>query len=302
MKKDLHSISKFSDRTSYIYIEHAIVDRNNSSLEVLQKDGRIDICVASLSCIILGPGTSVTHSAIKLLSDNNCLVIWSGENGIRFYASGEKGNRNNKNLLKQAILSSDLKTKVKVAINMYSKRFGEEVDNNCTLFQLRGKEGARMRKIYSDNSIRTGVEWNGRSYHIKSWAEESIINKALSCTNVCLYGVVHAAIISSGYSPALGFIHSGNQLSFVYDIADLYKTEITIPMSFDIVSESGLNIEKRTRFSCRDYFKKYKIIDRIIPDIEDILDIEIDNNVVNSDTGLWNPGEDILNKSLINIV
>ncbi|MHC1771722.1 MAG: CRISPR-associated endonuclease Cas1 [Flexilinea sp.] len=100
------------------------------------------------------------------------------------------------------------------------------------------------------------------------------INRSLSAANALLNGICHAAIISGGYSPALGFIHTGRQLSFVYDVADLYKAEISIPAAFEVVAESFMNVEKRVRINCRERFKEAHILQRILPDIDSLLGIE----------------------------
>ena len=97
------------------------------------------------------------------------------------------------------------------------------------------------------------------------------MNRALSAANSCLYGVCHAAILSIGYSPALGFIHTGKQLSFVYDIADLYKVELTIPLAFRTTAENPQDLERHVRLQCRDVFRESRLIQRIIPDIRQAL-------------------------------
>ncbi len=157
---------------------------------------------------------------------------------------------------------------------MYIRRFEEIIPLETTIKQLRGKEGARMRKIYIDNSTRTGVEWKGRFYKRDSWFDTDPINRAISSANSCLYGICHAAIAAMGYSTALGFIHTGKQLSFVYDVADLYKSDITIPLSFDIVKESTKDISRRVRKACRDHFHEKKLLKQLVKDIKTVLDID----------------------------
>src|SRR5207248_11211925 len=137
--------------------------------------------------------------------------------------------------------------------------------------QIRGMEGIRVREAYANASRESGVEWHGRSYRRESWGAADPVNRALSCANSCLYGVCHAAIVAAGYSPALGFIHTGKMLSFVYDIADLYKTEVTIPLAFHTVAADGNHVESRVRRECRDTFYATRLLQRIVPDIEQAL-------------------------------
>ncbi|MCB1190375.1 MAG: type I-E CRISPR-associated endonuclease Cas1 [Leptospiraceae bacterium] len=176
-----------------------------------------------------------------------------------------------RNLLKQITIYSDSEKRIKVVKEMYQKRFPEPLDENITIEQLRGKEGARVRKIYEECSALYGVPWSGRSYDQGNWNYADPVNRGLSAANACLYGVVHAAILACGFSPAIGFVHTGKQLSFVYDIADLYKAEITIPVAFMAAKETPHQIERTVRYTCRDKFKEKKIMKRIIKDVKDLI-------------------------------
>lgn len=274
LKKDLHELPKVKDSLSYIYIEHAKIKQDGHSIAIYDKRGVTPVPCATLNLIMLGPGTIITHAAIKNLAENDCLLLWCGEEGVRLYAQGLGRTRSAKNVIKQSILSSIPIFRLIVAKKMYIKRFNETISFDITIKQLRGKEGARVRKIYYDNSVRTGVLWKGRFYKRNSWQAADPINRSISSANSCLYGICHAAIVAMGYSPALGFIHTGKLLSFVYDIADLYKTEITIPIAFDIVKGSAKEISRRVRIACREIFREKKLLERIVEDIKSVLDIE----------------------------
>jgi len=231
--------------------------------------------VAALRVLMLGPGTSITHEAVKTLADNNCLVIWCGEEMVRFYAQGMGGTRSARRLIKQAALVSDPQARAAVVRRMYAYRFSEIIPADLTIEQIRGMEGQRVRETYRRLSEATGVPWHSRSYDRNRWGGSDPINRAISAANSCLYGLCHAAILSAGYSPALGFIHTGKQLSFVYDIADLYKTEVSLPAAFRITVEGPGEIERRVRLAMRDAFRETKLIDRIIPDIAQILSDDV---------------------------
>lgn len=271
--QDLHALPKLSDSLSYLYVEHCIIEQKFQAVEKIDKDGRAMIPAASLSVLMLGPGTSITHAAVKNLADNGCTILWVGEDVTRFYAHGSGETRRAYHLLHQARLVSDPALRLKVCKRMYRARFKEDLDPDLTIEQLRGMEGARVRTAYTQNSILHGVPWEGRSYDRNNWNASDPINRALSTANALLYGVCHAAIVSGGYSPALGFIHTGKQRSFVFDIADLYKVEITIPLAFRVVGESNANIYANVRKACRQAFKEHRLLKRILPDIADVLDI-----------------------------
>ena len=271
--QNLHELPHFADKLSYLYVERAVVDRQDKAIAVHDADGTTPVPAASLAVLVLGPGTKITHAAVKTLADSDCQLVWSGEQGVRFYAHGVGGSRHSRNLIRQAQLVSNDLTHLQVVVRMYCMRFEEPIEPDLTLQQLRGKEGIRVRQSYREAAERFGVPWHGRSYKRDAWQDADPVNRALSAANACLYGLVHAAILSGGYSPALGFIHSGKQLSFVYDVADLYKAELTIPIAFAVAASGPTELEREVRMLCRDTFHKSRLIRRILPDIAHALDV-----------------------------
>ena len=300
--EDLRRLPKIRDSLAYIYVEHARIDKLDSSLAVYQADGTcLPVPASGLCLLMLGPGTRVTHNAVMTLADNNCLVGWCGEEGVRFYAYGTGGTRSAASLLHQARLVCNEQSRLEVVRKMYRMRFDEEMDAALSVEQLRGMEGVRVRETYAQMSRDTGLEWTGRSYDRGSWGKADGVNRALSCANSCLYGICHAAIVAAGYSPGLGFIHTGKQLSFVYDIADLYKCELTIPIAFELAAQATDNLERSVRHRCRDTFRDHKLLQRIIPDIQQCLSTppEIQEEVSPLDddparpTELWTPAAEL---------
>lgn len=273
--QDLHELPKLRDSLSYLYVEHAILNQKDHAIEFIREDaGRVMIPVATLSVLLLGPGTKITHAAIRTLSDNGCSVVWVGEAGTKFYAFGTGETRRSYHLLRQAEMSCDPELRLGVVRRMYQARFPESLDPGLSLEQIRGMEGARVRSSYHRASREYGIPWQGRNYDRGNWAGSDPINRALSAAHALLNGLCHAAIVSGGYSPALGFIHTGKQLSFVYDVADLYKAEITIPLAFETVAASSLKVDARARAACREKFRQGKLLERILPDIDRLLQIE----------------------------
>ncbi len=271
--QDLQQLPRLSDSMSYLYIEHCIIEQKAMAVEKIDKTGRTMIPAANLTVLMLGPGTSITHAAIKSLADNGCGIVWVGEDATHFYAHGNGETRRAYHLLHQARLVSDPDLRLAVCMRMYRKRFPETLTDDLSIKQLRGKEGARVRMTYEKASIVHHVPWSGRNYDRQTWGKSDPINRALSAANALLYGVCHAAIVSGGYSPGLGFIHTGKQRSFVYDIADLYKVDLTIPVAFRVVGESVHQLSPRVRKACREAFRKSGLLKRILPDIADVLDI-----------------------------
>ncbi|HCW52058.1 MAG TPA: type I-E CRISPR-associated endonuclease Cas1 [Clostridiales bacterium] len=297
--RDLHILPKFRDGWSYLYVEHCKVDQDNKAIAVHDARGKVPVPCASLSLLMLGPGTSITHAAIRTLAQNGCLVMWTGEEGVRFYAQGMGETRKAYRLIHQARLASSPPLRLTVVRRLYQMRFDEPLDPGLTLREIRGKEGIRVRQAYALASRETGVPWKGRRYKGGDWYSADPVNRALSAANSCLYGICHAAIVSMGYSPALGFIHTGRMLSFVYDIADLYKTDISIPLAFRVTAEGEDRLESRVRRRCRDLFKERNLLARIASDIDRVLDLrtEARPDSVDPDSDpalpgdLWDPEE-----------
>ncbi len=295
--KDLNTLPRVRDSISYLYVEHCKIEQDAKAIAFFDVEGKTSVPCASLTTLLIGPGSTITHAAVKALADNGCLIMWSGEGAVRFYAQGMGETRAARHLLRQAYLSSIPELRLRVVRRMYEMRFGEELPEELTLQQIRGKEGVRVRTAYSQASSATGVEWTGRSYNRTDWKDSTPINRALSSANSCLYGVCHAAIVSAGYSTALGFIHTGKMLSFVYDVADLYKADITIPLAFAVVAESESGLESRIRHALRDKFHEERFLDRVIPDIEKALSVKTDDAEIEFDSddaapgGLWDGGD-----------
>jgi CRISPR-associated protein Cas1 len=268
--KDLHILPRIEDGWSFLYAEHCRVDQDAKSIAIHDKNGSIPVPCAMLSLLVLGPGSSITHSAIRTLADNGCMVQWSGEEAVRFYALGMGETRSSRNLLFQARSWADPKLRMEVVRLMYTMRFEEPIPDEMSLQEIRGREGVRVRETYAQAAREYGVGWKGRDYKRDSWGSADPLNRALSCANSCLYGVCHAAIVSAGYSPAIGFIHTGKMLSFVYDIADVYKTSVTVPAAFRAAAEGDAQLESRTRHVCRDLFCETRLLEKIVPDLHRI--------------------------------
>lgn len=299
MSMDLRTLPKVRDSMSYLYVEHCCIDQEAKAIALHDIEGKTPVPCASLLLLMLGPGTSISHAAVRVLADNGCLVCWVGEEGVRFYAQGLGETRSAHGLLRQAELCANPATRLAVVMRMYRMRFQEPLPQGLTLQQIRGREGIRVREAYARASRETGVPWKGRSYRRDGWKDADPVNRALSAANSCLYGVCHAAIVAAGYSPGLGFIHTGKMLSFAYDIADLYKADITIPAAFRTTAEGDEGIETRTRYACRDLFREQRLLARIVPDIQRALTIGAEGeNDFDWDAaapgGLWDPAGETL--------
>jgi len=261
------------ERLSVLYVERCQLDVLDGAFVSVDVTGvRTHIPVGGVACLMLEPGVRVSHAACRLAAQVGTLLVWVGEAGVRLYSAGQPGGARADRLLYQARLALDEDARLKVVREMYRRRFGDEPPQRRSVEQLRGIEGARVRALYQQLAKQYGVNWQARNYDHHDWDAADIPNRCLSAATSCLYGVAEAAILAAGYAPAIGFIHSGKPLSFVYDIADIYKFETVVPVAFSIAAKGGGTVERDVRIKCRDMFRKTRLLEHIIPDIEALLD------------------------------
>jgi CRISPR-associated protein Cas1 len=266
------------ERSAIVFLSYGQLDVIDGAFVLVDQNGvRVQIPVGNLACLMLEPGTRVSHAAVVLCSRVGCLLVWVGEGGVRLYAAGQPGGARADRLLYQARTALDEGARLNVVREMYRRRFDAEPPARRSVDQLRGMEGVRVRETYRLLAQRHGVEWKSRNYDRADWRGADLPNRCLSSATACLYGLCEASILAAGYAPAIGFLHRGKPQSFVYDMADLYKFETVVPAAFTIASRIAKGrggegpAERQVRIACRDMFRKTGLLERIIPDIESIL-------------------------------
>jgi len=261
------------ERLSLLFLQKGQLDVQDGAFVLVNKAGtRTHIPVGGVVCLMLEPGTRVSHAAVSLAARVGCLLVWIGESGVRLYSAGQPGGARADKLLYQASLALDESARLKVVRKMFAFRFGEEAPKKRSVDQLRGIEGSRVRKMYDFMAKKYRISWSGRSYDPKTWEAGDLPNKCLSAATASLYGVTEAAILAAGYAPAIGFLHTGKPKSFVYDIADLFKFETVVPVAFRVAAKNPDDPEGEVRRACRDAFRENRILKRIIPTIEEVLE------------------------------
>ena len=284
----LADLVRADERISFLYFERCIVNQAENAITITDDEGTIRIPVATLGVLMLGPGTTISHKAMASIGENGASVVWVGERGVRMYASGRPLTHSSRLLMRQAKLVSNTRTRLAVARRMYQMRFPDEDVSSLTMQQLRGREGARIRRVYRHWSRETGVEWKRREFDPEDYDAGSEINKALSAAHFCLYGIAHAVIVSLGCSPGLGFVHTGHERSFVYDIADLYKAELSIPVAFETAAACPEDVGSATRKNMRDALYDLSIMKRMVADITGLLSSDdVTDDDFADDLKLW---------------
>lgn len=265
-------LARVSDRITFLYLERAVVHRDQNAITVTDERGVVHVPAATIACVLLGPGTNITHQAMMLLADSGTSIVWVGEEGVRYYCHGRPLARTSRLLDAQAQLVSNQSSRLAVARQMYEMRFPGEDVSKLTMQQLRGREGARVRKAYRACAEEFGVEWRSRSYKSDDFDASDDLNQALSAATACLYGVVHAVVVALGCTPGLGFIHTGHDRSFVFDVADLYKVEIAVPVAFSVVARGSWDdLGAEVRRAMRDRIHEERLLVRCTKDVHVLL-------------------------------
>lgn len=273
IKIEKNLLTPVKDRYPFIYLEHGRLEVDDSSVRWLSAEGTIvAIPVATIQCLLLGPGTSVTHEAIKVLAQANCLAAWVGEDSLLFYVAGCSPTANTKNLVKQVALSASPDKRVTVARKLFKYRFPDVDISDKSIPELMGMEGNRVRQLYEEMALQYQVGWTGRSFEPGKFQMSDITNRCLTALNAALYGVVSSCIHSLGLSPRIGFIHSGSPLPFVYDIADLYKKDLTIELAFKMTKQmGGVYMRDQLRNAFVEKAVEMRLLEMIPKDINQIL-------------------------------
>ena len=264
------TLPRVSDKYPFLYLERGRLEIDDSSLKWIDADGdRVRLPVATINALLLGPGTSVTHEAVKTAAAANCSLCWVGEDSLLFYAAGCSPTANTRNLLRQARLAALPEHSLSVARAFFARRFPDADLNKKTLQEMMGMEGLRVRKLYEEKARQYNVGWKGRSFTPGRFELSDLTNQILTSANAALYGVLCSCVHALGYSPHLGFIHSGSPLPFIYDLADLYKEELCVDLAFSLTLHlAGVYNKYTVSEAFRKRVLNMKLLERIPEDID----------------------------------
>jgi len=266
-----HELTRVGDRLSFIYLERCTLHRDDNAITTEDADGITHIPSATIGTLLLGPGTRVTHQAMSVLGDSGAGVVWVGEQGVRFYSGGRSINRSSALVEAQATKWANRRTRLEVAREMYRLRFPGEDPSGLSRHELLGREGRRVKESYRREAERVGLTWGGRHYVPGQFDASDPVNQAITAAAQCMYGIAQTTVHALGCATGLGFIHSGHELAFVLDIADLYKTEVAIPIAFEEAAHGPDDVASRTRRAIRDRVNRIGLLRRCVNDIKHLL-------------------------------
>ena len=276
LKTTLADLPRIRDRYPFIYLEHGRMEIDDSSVKWISADREVfRLPAAVVSTILLGPGTSVTHEAVKVLASLNTTVCWIGEDSLFFYAVGQTPTANTRNLKKQLFLASDPDSALAVAKKMFAQRFPDVSLRGKKLKDLMVMEGARIQMLYASLAEKYHVNWKGRSYKPGEFELSDLTNQLITACNTALYGLVSSVIHALGLSPRIGFVHSGSPLPFVYDVADLYKEQLVFDLAFSLTSRlCGVYDRFRVLEAFRERVISFDLMKKCPEDINVLLDLK----------------------------
>lgn len=251
------------NRVPYLMLERGVLRVDGHALLLVQGKEILEIPGSLVSCLMLAPGVSVTHEAVKLAGESGILLLWVGEGCTRLYAASHHSHAPDK-LIAQVSMHTDIKARIQAAQRLYALMFTEPMPPSYTIEKLRGLEGAKVRAIYKEMAEQHGLEWTGR-------AEKTTLNECIGFATSCLYAVSEVAILASGYSPSIGVIHSGDARSMVYDLADTVKFKTVVPLAFEVAKSNPSNSNMAVRHACRDMFVQEKLVERLFSNLEQVI-------------------------------
>lgn len=275
VKVTRESLPQVKDKYPFLYLERGRLEIDDSSVKWIDSENNVvPLPVATLNALLLGPGTTVTHDAIKTAVSANCAVCWVGEDSLLFYAAGFLPTADTRNFKQQIELSANPEKSLEVARRMYARRFPDAELTGKNLKEMMGMEGYRVRALYQQKAEEYQVGWKGRTFTPGKFDLSDITNQVLTAANAALYGILCSAVHSMGYSPHIGFIHSGSPLPFVYDLSDLYKENLCIDLAFALTRDMAGRYDKyKVSAAFRRRVIEMDLLAKLADDIPDVLGV-----------------------------
>lgn len=231
----------------------------------------------AVSMILLGPGSSVTHDALRLLARHGTLMAAVGQDGVRTYTAPPLLPDRSDVARRQAELWGNPRRRISVARHMYALRLGEVLPHR-DLDTLRGIEGARVKAIYRLMADKFGIPWEGRHYDRGNPAAADMPNQGINHAATAVQGAAAIAVQALAAIPQLGFIHEDSGQAFVLDIADLFRETVTLQIAFTAAKKSingdETTIDRLVRREASSVFRKQDVIASMIDKIKLVLRTE----------------------------
>ena len=242
------------------------------------ESGDYAIPFQTVSILLIGPGSTVSHDALRLCARHGTCLVAVGEDGVRAYTAPPLGPDHSAVARRQATVWANTEERLAVARRLYAWRMSEVMPHR-ELEALRGIEGARMRALYQTIAQQYGVAWKGRRYDRANPDAADVPNQAINHAATAVEAAAAVAVTGVGALPQLGFIHEDSGIAFVLDIADLYRGDVTLPVAFGAVRASerdpSMPLERQVRRLAGKEFRRRKLIPKMIGRIKELFDADV---------------------------
>lgn len=263
---------RLEDRVSFLYLEYCVIRQDKTGVIAYGGETdqgkiagkRVQLPVSGLAVLMLGPGTSITQPAITSCTRAGTTVMFTGGGGVPAYSHATPLTSSARWAIAQARLVAQEKHQRAAALVLYKKQLGIEHMPGGTIATMRGLEGRTIRNLYRD----TAKKYKITGFRRQTTAEDNV-NMALNIANSILYGCAAAACAAIGVNPALGIIHRGDARSLLFDLADLYKPSLSIPVAF--ACHNSKNLAEEVRTAVRKELVKQKVLKGMLETLMEVL-------------------------------
>lgn len=271
-----------ADRHGVLYLDRGNLSINDGCLCFASGGGVLaagdyQLPHQTLSALLIGPGTTVTHDVLRVLARHGTTLVAVGTEGTRIYTAPALGPDRSDVARAQARLWADDKSRLATARKMYARRLGEILPHK-DIAVLRGIEGARVKESYKLLAQSFGLAWKGRRYNREQPDEADAANQAINHAASAVQAAAGIAVAALSALPQLGFIHEDSDQSFVLDVADLYRESITLRVAFHVAKRVGQGedqpIDRMVRQTAAREFRRQQLIATMIDDIKSLLGID----------------------------
>ena len=268
-----------ADRHGLLWLDRGNLSVEDGCLRFVTAGGYLEpgdyqIPHQSVSMILLGPGSTISHDALRLLARHGTLMAAVGNGGVRLYTAPPLGPDRSALARRQAALWAEPGKRLDIARRMYAWRLGEVLPHR-DIAVLRGIEGARMKETYKITAQRFGIQWRGRRYDRANPDAADLPNQAINHAATAVQAGAAIAVTALSALPQLGFIHEDSDQAFVLDIADLFRDRIILPVAFGAARKADGSSDTIDRIVRRDMattFRKEAVIPAMIDRIKEMFD------------------------------
>jgi len=273
-----------ADRHGLLYLDRGVLSVVDGCLHFSSGGGVLavgdyQLPHQTLSALLIGPGTSLSHDVLRILARHGTTLVAVGTDATRLYTAPALGPDRSDIARAQARAWADDKTRIAVARKMYARRLGEVLPHT-DIAVLRGIEGARVKASYKLVAQQFGLSWKKRDFNRANPDAADLSNQAINHASTAVRAAAGVAVASVSALTQLGFVHEDSDQSFVLDIADLYRETVTLRLAFHAAKrlQEGADetVDRLVRQSAAREFRRIGLVPKMIDDIKSLFGVRDD--------------------------